>query len=337
MARIFVDSFAHGLVSGFWTSMNGTPAVITAKPGMSGSYCLELADGDSVRLTLPSTYASLYVAFKWYSLQEAYSYPCNIISFLNDSLQVLGGLNKGSNVAGGGDFYIVRGTGTFLQTSGIFGYVNYLTHLIEIYYSPSTSSGSTIVRVNGKEIMNFTGQNSDYAGPIRHIHLGWVSTSFWKTHGAYGDIVVDDAAWPGMTRMQHLVPTAAGNSAQWSPSAGSNWDCVEEIPGTFDASVSEDTADQVDLYTMSDLAITPNSIKCVSLQALNRILGAPTANKLKMTLRVGGTNYEGSALSPKTETLPGHLQAIWATNPNTSAAWTVEELNAMEAGVKASM
>lgn len=339
MARVFVDDFSHGLINGFWASQNPTPSIVTAKAGMSGNYCLQLSDGASVRGTLPAAMTEIYMAFKWYCTELTYSYPCNVLTFLNASGQALTQLNK-ENASWPGRFYWVRGNnGTWIATPSWPWYDAYETNLVEVHYKPATDATGVIkLRVNGREIVNHTGQNSDSAGPVAAIHLGWLSTGFWKSHFCIGDIVIDDAEFPGLTMFSPMVPSAAGNSAQWSPSSGSNWDCVEEVPGSLAQYVSEDTDGQIDLYTMTNPSFPaePAAIKGLQVMALTRKVGSPSAANVKLSLRTNSTNYDSAAKTPGTDAAQKHVAGYWATNPNTSTAWSTDDLNSLEAGVKAS-
>lgn len=339
MARVLVENFGHGALTGPFASMNGSPAIVAAKTGMSSGYCLELLDGDSVRLTLPSSMSDIYMAFKWWPSEVVYSYPCNILTFLNSNLTAMTQMNK-ENYSWPGRFYFVKGNnGTWLATNLWPYYDTQRAVLVEVRYKPATdATGVIVVRINGREVINYTGQNTDNAGPVTHIHMGWLSTASWKSHFCLGDLIIDDAAFPGLSYTTSMNPSAAGNSAQWSPSSGSNWDCVEEIPASLSNYIKEDTADQLDLYTMADPAFTPalGTVKNLSVCALNKMSGAPAANKVKLALRTNSTDYTSAAKTPGTDTVPTRSQEIWSTNPNTSAAWTESDLDSLEAGVKSS-
>lgn len=339
MARILVDDFASGLISGHWATMNPTPSIITAKDGMSGSYCLQLSGAASVRGTLPSEVSDLRMAFKYHQLEVTYSYQCNVVTFLNASGGFLGQLNVESS-SRPGRFYFCRGeAGTTLGTAQFCWFEVGKTALVEVRYKPDTGSGGELrVRVNGREVISFSGQTADVSGSVAAIHLGWVDNSNWQSHFCLGDLVIDDVAFPGMTLFSKMSPTAAGNSAQWSPSSGSNWDCVDEVPGTFDQYVGEDTDGQIDLYTMEDPALPPSvgAILGMQVTALTRKLGTPSADKVKLALRTNSTNFLSSAKTPGTDSTPKSVSNYWGNNPYTETAWDAGALNSLEVGVSAS-
>lgn len=339
MARVLVENFGHGVIAAPFSWWNESPTIIAAKPGMSSGYCLELGGGDAVRMALPSSMSELYMAFKMWMTEVVYSYPCNIITFLNSNFTALTQINK-ENTSWPGRFFCTRGNnGTWLATNMWPFYDIQRTILIEVRYKPATDgTGVLVLKINGREVINYTGQNSDTAGPVSHIHIGWLSIAFWKSHFCISDIIIDDAGFPGLSYTTSMNPSAAGNSAQWSPSSGSNWDCVNDVPASFGDFIQEDTNDQLDLYTMGNPSFVPEqgAIKNLSVCAVNKVVGSPTANKIKMALRTNSTNYSGTAKTPGSDAAPSRVQEIWATNPNTSSAWTESDLDSLEAGVKAS-
>jgi hypothetical protein len=330
MARIFIDCFAHGVLLGHWVITEGTPAIVAAKNGMSGGYCLELLSSESVQLDLGQDYSELYVAFKYYPNSITGSYEFHVASFYNASGQVLGGLNRYSQT---GKFYLHRNETTVLASSGkdIFGS---RTYLAEVYFKPKTdATGAAKLKVNGKLEIDFTGQTSNYAGGIRYIRLGHMSAPGRYADAYFGDVVADDGVWPGNTVMALLKPQAAGSSTQWTPSAGANWDCVEEVPASMNEFVGVNAGDQLDLYTLTDLPAAPDAVKCVQLQAMAAKYGSPTPGNLQLALRTANTNYFSGDKTPPA-IISKHLFHIWENNPNTLAAWTKTQLDGLEAGIK---
>lgn len=63
--------------------------------------------------------------------------------------------------------------------------------------------------------------------------------------------------------------------------------------------------------------------------------GTSSGNTLKLYVRIGGTNYYGSAneLTPSYN----YFNQDWATNPATSMPWTHLELNDVEFGIQIAM
>ena len=121
---------------------------------------------------------------------------------------------------------------------------------------------------------------------------------------------------------------------EWDPSAGANWDCVEEIPYSDTDYVSTNVTGKTDLYEATDLVGSIHSVKCVQVAARSIKEGSPTPQNLQLACRSGGANYFGEnvavpAVNPKS------LTKLWETNPGTGAAWTKDEVNAVQIGMKA--
>jgi hypothetical protein len=323
MARVFIDGFESGGL-GLWDTIGGTAAVNNSLSGRDGNYCLDCLGAGSGQKYLIKTIASksaLYVAFRFYP-----SNSNRFFTFYNGTTK-LGYVNL---TALGGNVRAYRGD-TLLATGTVT--VNGSTwHLIEIHYIPATSGGVFQVKVNGISDISYSGSTTPGATTIDRIMVGH-DDSAWPP-GYYDNVILDDADWIGDTKIQAIKPTAAGNSTQWDPSSGSNWDCVDEIPANDNDYVSTNSNDALDLYTFSDLTGSIEEVKCVQLQARTIRNGAATPQNLQLAVRSGGTNYFSSSMAVPYVN-PKSFSTIWQLNPNTSAAWSVSEVNAADFGMKA--
>jgi hypothetical protein len=146
-------------------------------------------------------------------------------------------------------------------------------------------------------------------------------------------VVIDNAAWPGNTKIQAIVPAAAGNSTQWAPSAGANYQCVDEKPPSEADFLSTNTTGHLDQFVAGDLTGSIENVKCVQVQALAKAEGVPTPTNLQLSVRTGGSDFlSGDKAIPVAS---GQLYEIWEANPDTVAPWEISEVNAMQIGVKA--
>lgn len=133
-----------------------------------------------------------------------------------------------------------------------------------------------------------------------------------------------------------LVPDGAGTVTGLTPSAGTNWSNVNAgVGSSADASYNEGlTAGLEDLYTMTNSALTqPDISEVVSVTAYLRVDrdGVGLLNT-SPSVRVGGTTYYGLH-----QGLPDTFDLVtytWDVSPDTGSAWTIAEINAIEAGVK---
>jgi len=324
MARVFIDGFESGDL-GLWDGSAGA-SVTAAQSGMDGNYnvYINTTNNAHVAKNVPAS-SEYYVAFRFRSTSTL----TNVLMAFYNSSTVIGTLTLGSNL-----FSARLGSysGTILAT-GTTSINTDTTYLIEVYLKAADSGGRWVVKVNGVTDIDYTGDTTPGPTTIDNICFG---TKFSGTccYAYYDNIVIDNASFPGQTCIQGIKPTAAGNSTQWNPSSGSNWDCVDEIPANDNDYVSTNSNGALDLYIFSDLTGSIEEVKCVQLQARTIKNGAPTPQNLQLAVRSGGTNYFSSSMAVPYVN-PKSLFNIWQLNPNTSAAWTVSEVNAAEFGMNA--
>jgi len=145
-----------------------------------------------------------------------------------------------------------------------------------------------------------------------------------------------------------LRPNGAGSSAQWTRvgSCSANWQCVDEPTSDGSASyVATGTNGYQDLYGLQDLS-TSGPIESVTVSALAsgqddvpdcEFPPCPIVRaKVQLLLRTGGTVYAGTAKIVgfgATPDSPVLVESTWTTNPRTGQAWTLSDVNALEAGI----
>jgi hypothetical protein len=203
------------------------------------------------------------------------------------------------------------------------------TYLIEIYYKVADTGGRWTVKVDGVQVIDYTG-DTQASGNASTDRVGFGYDGVLTCSGYFDNIVLDSAAWIGKTYVQKIVPTGAGSSTQWTPSAGSNYQTVDEVPASDSDFNEVNAAAQLDTFAAGNLVGSIGAVLCVQLQARAFYEGAPTPTKLKLAVRSGTTNYYGSD-----ETLTTVAKAwmkLWETDPDTAAAWTESGVNAAEIG-----
>lgn len=113
--------------------------------------------------------------------------------------------------------------------------------------------------------------------------------------------------------------------------------------GTYTRLQSDD-GDTTRLYTPTNndvrqVTVTNTSglsgatINSVKVYAKFRSLD-PVSNLFQIGVRSGGTDYWSADKDTVSSTAYILFSETWATNPNTSSAWTTSEIDALEAGVK---
>lgn len=130
-----------------------------------------------------------------------------------------------------------------------------------------------------------------------------------------------------------LRPVAPGNYADWTSNGGNNFGNVSDTVGsdgdtTFNQSA---TAGQIDSHIFSDLPAASGNVYAIQ-HVIYAKQDAGAQRQIAPLQRSSGTNYPGTTVT--TAGSYQYLLEVRDTNPATSAAWTVAEVNAAEFGLK---
>ena len=324
MARIFIDGFESGDHDMWDGESNAT--VVSAVTGMDGDYCLDLAAIQEYLEKNISANDEMYFAVLYRPISVTASEQ--ILSVYNSATPLL----HVSRTDTTGLLVARMGTVTVLATGSKNLSIG-STYLIEVYIKLADSGGRFVVKVDGITDIDFTGDTkTDANTQFDVVRLGFGPVAGLFTNAYFDNFIMDDADWVGDTKIQAVVPTGAGNSTGWTPSAGANWECVDETPPNDADYVSVNAIDTTDTYATENLAGTISNVKCVQVQARVKTDGAPTPTNLKLVTRSGGTDYlSGDNLVPVAEKSFSYL---WENNPADAAAWEEADVNAMEVGIK---
>ena len=328
MSRIFMDGFESGDLN-LWSSFYGTPAANTLS-GKTGNYCLYAPTGIGyLTLNLSVSKSYIYVAFKFYHTVTTGAYNWgSFIAFYSGGTRLGGLMFKATPTVSA-----TYTTDTNIVNSSISPEPANVWCQYEIYYLPHVSNGSFVVKRNGVTVINATGvQTAPSTTNLDRILLGMSNSGVGAVY--FDDFILDDVGWIGSTSIQGLAVTGAGNSAQFDPSTGSNYACVDEIPPSDADYISTNVANEIDTYACGDLTGTINSVKAVQVQARCMQEGSPAVPKIQLVTRPTSTDRVSVSKSVQTFA-PGVVSNIWELNPDDSAAWESADVNGMEIGVKA--
>jgi hypothetical protein len=185
--------------------------------------------------------------------------------------------------------------------------------------SNSTANGIVIGLIN----------NSSMVPDNRQIDYDDIIVWDGTTTDAQGNADVHD--FIGDTGLAVSRPSGAGTTTNFTPDSGSNYARVNETTPDGDTSyVESSTVTNIDTYAMDDLPSGASAVKFVGGMhyAKKTDVGA---RGIKAELRTSSTNYSHAtelALSNSYQ----YYQSFWGQNPNTTAAWSVSEVNAIESG-----
>jgi hypothetical protein len=240
-------------------------------------------------------------------------------------------------------------SGTVLGTSDTAVFSVGVWAYLEMKYIIDDTNGGVWVKVNGADVLRLGAyaispttldtRNAGTAGIIDQWQIGNpASTDTFNPAYGFDDLYMLDLTgvepyndFLGSVRVLELTPDAAGASAQFTPSAGTNHEAVDEVPGhdgntTY---VESGTAGHRDLYNLT--TATVSSVLAVKTIAVARRTDAgPT--ELELSVRSGSTTGDST---PKllADTFGEHAHTF-LINPDTTNPWQPGELAGLQAGIK---
>lgn len=330
MGRIFIDGFESGGMD-LWEGITGSPSVSSAQ-AHTGTYALRTGVGSVIDYVTKSIAALSTIYFKFSFYLTAVGSSGGGIFQLSDSV----GAQISLFISASRYLELRRGSpsGTTLGTS-----LNPIPMntwcLIEGKITIANTGGIGQIKLNGALEIDYTGDTQYQTGnTATRVMLGSICLGGANMTAQYtDDLVLDDAAWIGDTKIQGLRVSGAGAAAQWTPSAGANYECVDEVPAADADYVSTTAADQLDLFAATDPEGAIANIRCVQVQARVVKEGSPMPQNIQMACRTGGGNYFSSSLAMPAG-VPKSVCKVWENNPNTGAAWTPAEVSGLEIGYK---
>jgi hypothetical protein len=249
-----------------------------------------------------------------------------------------GGTSQVDVRCNGSQQFTVTRNGTLLGTASGFTFSLGTYNYLELKTTIHPTAGVVELWINGIRYLNLTGINTratanSYANQLQ---IGFDSFSSNNPSITCDDIYLCDGTGSvnngvlGDCRVQTNVPNGAGSNTAWTPSAGSNFQCVDEATQNGDTDyVSSANAGDTDTYAFADLSVTTSIVRGVKVNMWARKDDAGSRVIAGVT-KSGATTSVGANLSLNT-TYQDYTQ-LFETDPNTAAAWTVPNFNAAEFG-----
>lgn len=328
MTALYIDGFEDGAYATRYTSA-GTISLIAGRLGTDSA--IQLGAGASLLRAVTAS-AQLYVGFAYQAVTvgSSQSQVCDFcadggtVTHISVRRETSGAINLTRN-------------GTSLATSAAAAVPQGVWGFMEITGTIADAGGIITVRWNGVQIATASGDTKN-AGTSTNADAVRLSCTGASSSNAFDDFYVFNAltsvnnTYAGDSRVQTLVPSAAGNTTQFTPNgSANNWDNVNELPYSATDYNASSTTGQKDTYTMANLLTSTTTVKCVQTSMIAHKSDAGTGT-LKTVIRSGGTDFADS--SAALGVTPSWFGTIRETDPATSAAWTVSGVNAAEAGAE---
>ena len=202
--------------------------------------------------------------------------------------------------------------------------------VIEGYIKIDDTVWRVIIKANGITEIDFTGDTK----PGSETEVDYIKHGSWPgINGLYfDDIIVNDTTgasfnfWPmGVKCHKVAAPLANGNYAQWTPSAGDNFECIDESPPSMDDYV-EGAIGEKDSYAFGDAPVGLSGIAGVVVRYYGQGNG-----DIKRLCRHGGVDYLSDAF-----TVPGTFNKVDDVMPEKpgGGGWDEATFNACEFGME---
>jgi hypothetical protein len=332
MALLFVDGADHYATADGLKKWNafGTGVTINSSAGRRGGGAIALAGSTRfVDKQLPSNYATLIVGYAFDAGGGSNTAMLKILD--GATIHVALFLTAANAIAAyRGDLTTLLGT----SANGVVPVSGYF--YIEAKVLISDTVGTVTVRVNGVAVLTLTGLDTRNAGNASATGFRIMGTS---ATSLVDDIYANDTSggapqndFLGDCRIDTLFPNADGSNSAWTPSTGTDHYALvdESTPNTTDY-VETSGVGNKDTWNFQNLSAITGTIYGVQVSsaALKDDAGA---RSIANTVKSGATNADGATQALSTSQL--YYMDIWATDPNTAAAWTEANVNAAEFGVK---
>jgi hypothetical protein len=248
------------------------------------------------------------------------------------------GKTLGMNLQIIGDELRVRRGSTTLATTSTLNLQVDTWYYIEFKVTVHNSAGAYELRVD--ETTELSASSIDtQASSFAQIDLAkWIMPSSSLDHMWFDDIYILDNSgsnnndFLGKCRVDGILPDAAGDQTDFTPSAGANYAAMDENPDDGDTTyVESDTATDQDLYNYASMPASIGGVRGVQINTLARLTDAESFD-LK-TLVKSGTTTDADSGQPATNDYRV-LRRIVEEDPDTSALWTESGINAAQFGLE---
>lgn len=215
---------------------------------------------------------------------------------------------------------------------------------LEVELSVANTGGYVELSVNGTVVLMVSAvdtRNGGALGEVDEILFASSSTGFPLTsnvHDFDNVYVLDDTgaaplnAKLGPIRIDPLRPAANSGAPDFTPSAGSNFENVDDTTPDDDTTYNESsTSGNADDFTLADLPSVSSTIFMVQLRTVAKRSDAGLIDLIPSitsdaTQQDGATQALGSSYAEYTDTFP--------TDPDGDVAWSDAAVNALVAGYR---
>lgn len=237
---------------------------------------------------------------------------------------------------------LMRGATQLATSAAAYAYNAW--HHFELKVTVHTSTGAYELRHNEVTVFSASGVNTANVGSNQadNFAIRFTNTS---TNNRFDDIYVWDGTgsfandFSGDCVVEGIQVTGAGATTQWTPSAGSNFQNVDDAVNTPPADTGtggnnqSDTVGQQDLYAFGDLVQIAGNIVGVQLDTQLAMSAAGSRN-VDTRFRDPDTTVVDIATHAVANTAYASVADVMSVNPRDGALWDVADVNGGQFGVE---
>lgn len=329
------DHYTSGELAKKWWDYTGSSAYIVNAGRFGGKSLRFDNNGDSVLKLFSSNYSTLIAGFAFF--MSGTRADLTFFGFLDGGATEQIGLRCEWNDWGVSRIQVVRGDGTVLGTSTSYVPIN-TWNWLEFKVTFHNSSGAFELRINGVTECSASGVDTCNTANNSANCIRMRAMRTFANQVYFDDLVICDTSGARMNdffgemSVQTAMPDANGVTNQFTPSAGSNYQNVDDSGDIDDDSTynKSSTFGHIDLYGFPDWD-TSRTIHVVQATMIVR-RDDTGLRKVKPLCRSGGTNYQGSEAALSASYL-GYINLL-IDDPATAAQWTAANLNAAQFGIE---
>jgi hypothetical protein len=209
-----------------------------------------------------------------------------------------------------------------------------MKHTFDFRIKLNNTIGEIKTYLNGVQVHTFTGDVSTQTNLVSSIYLG-SSTLLGSTIRPFNwsELVVANEPtfdWHVAT----LPVSAAGTFSTWT----GLFSDVDDVGINSADLISTNTATNQQTFNVMNTTasqVAGNAIKAYAVASRTAVTTDATPNDAQHIVRTGGTVFTTANLAIPKDGNYHTRNTVYNTNPNTSAAWTTAEIDAVEIGMKA--
>jgi hypothetical protein len=332
MALRFCDGFegytSLAALAKFWTFQSDLTSIATANPRYGSNHLAMYGLVDILYVQLDDQ-ATWIVGFAFHATTD-FTNNAIILSFWDTATTQIE-----LRTMTGGALQVTR-NGTILGTSALGVLAANQYFYIELKVTIHNSTGSYDVHVNESSVLSDSGvdtQNTANATANQVRFTGYNSYA-WDLDDVYicdGTGSAPQNDFLGDSKVLAYIGNAAGDSTQFTPSAGSNYENVDDTDPDDDTTYnSSSTVSHLDLYNIPAATIT-GTIFGIQVSNYMRKDDAG-ARVVKNAIKAGTTTSYGSNES-LTDTYT-YYHTIWENNPDDASPFEDADIDALQLGAE---